>query len=223
MGKLLPSLLITKLLIILLLSACGGKATITTTTIEDGWIRLNIKDIGSIDYPAYFLELQPVEYKTVGDEFNQMVELNSSEFTLQQIGLNELKPSALSVYRRILFTTVYLNTGEEVFKANENCMCSKSELAELQQGIIEQLRQVLEISGNRLIESVSLEIEDSNGMFPLVHTYKKQLDNNPVVIVKNYQFRNYDMIHYLCFSYSVEDEEECKGIYDMILDSLRLY
>ena len=69
----------------------------------------------------------------------------------------------------------------------------------------------------------TLEIKEVNGMYPLVHTYKRQLNDNPVVLVQNYMFQNYDMIHYLVFSYRVEDEEECKDIYEKILASFRLY
>jgi len=197
---------------ILLLSACAAPteapptppaAEQRTQEIEDGWIRIAIKDVGSIDYPPDFLELQSGAYKEGTEQFHTILRMENSDFTLQQVGLNELKPSAFEEYRRVIFMTEYLNPGEEVLRANEKM--SQEELAELE---------------NQL--SVSLEIKEVNGMFPLVHTYTRQLGDNPVVLVENYMFQNYDKIHYLLFSCRVKDEEECRDIYDKILDSFRL-
>lgn len=195
--------------------------------IEAGWIRIAIKDVGSIDYPPDFLELQSQEYRDVAKEYYQILELGKSDFTLQQVGLNELLPSAFKEYRRVIFMTEYLNPGEEVFRANERYTMSQEELAELENQLIDGLIQGFEIlktmgSETKLVESVSLEIKEVNGMFPLVHTYKRQLNDNPVVLVETYMFQNYDKIHYLSFSYRVMDEAECRHIYDKILDSFRL-
>ena len=195
--------------------------------IEDGWIRIRIEDVGSIDYPADFLELQSEEYRDIVKETSQILSLGKSDFTLQQVGLNELKPSAFEEYRRVILRTSYLNPGEEVFRANEKYTMSNEELTEMQNELIDQLLQefaLVKTAGSemKLVESVSLEIKEVNGMFPIVHTYKRQLNDNPVVLVKHYIFLNYNKIHHLLFSYRVVDEEECRDIYDKILDSFRL-
>jgi len=194
--------------------------------IEDGWIRIKIEGVGSIDYPSNFLELQSQEYRDIGAEHYQIV-LGKSDFILQQVGLNDLLPSAFDEYRRVMFWTSYLNPGEEVFRANEKYTMSQEELAELENQLVDRLLQEFEIlktmeSGNKLVESVSLEIKEVNVMFPIVHTYKRQLNDNPVVLVEAYMFQNYDKIHYLTFSCRVVDEAECRDIYDEILDSFRL-
>jgi len=195
--------------------------------IEDGWIRILIKDVGSIDYPFDFLELQSQEYRDIAAEHYQIV-LGKSDFTLQQFGLNDLLPSALDKYRRVIFRTVYMNPGEEVFRANEKYTLSREELAEFKDELVDQLRQEyaklqsMGLGNNKIMGSGSLEILEVNGMFPMVHTYKRQLNDNPVVLVKHYIFLNYNKIHHLSFSYRVVDEEECRDIYDKILDSFRL-
>lgn len=196
--------------------------------IEDGWIRIEIKDVGSIDYPPDFLELQSEEYRDILPEYPQILRLGKSDFTLQQVGLNELKPLALDEYRRVVFRTVYLNPGEEVFRANEKYTMSQAELAEFENQLKEQTLRDFEMLSaamgqeHKLVESVSLEIKEVNGMFPFVYTYKRQLNDNPVVLVETYMFQNYDKIHHLSFSCRVMDEEECRDIYDKILDSFRL-
>lgn len=196
--------------------------------IEDGWVRLRIEDVGSIDYPSDFLELQSGDYRDMAKETYQVFRLGKSDFTLQQVGLNELKPSALDEYRRVIFRTAYLNPGEEVFRANEEYTLSKRELEELKDGFIDQILKDFEklksigLGNNKIIDSGSIEIMEVNGMFPVVYTYKRQLNDNPVVLVQTYMFQNYDRIHHLAFSYRVVDEEERRDIYDKILGSFRL-
>ena len=195
---------------------------------EEGWIRLRIENIGSIDYPSDFLELQSGDYRELVEQFHTVYEIPSSDFTLQQVGLNELKPSALEEYRRVIFETSYLNPGEEVFRANEKYTMSKQELTEIRNEWASQLSQEYArlksegLGDNRIVDPGSFEIVEINGMFPLVHTYKRQLDGNPVVLVKTYVFSNYDKVHSLCFSHRVQDEEECRDIYEKILYSFRL-
>lgn len=225
--------LILALLVIgvLLPSGCAPASLeppIPTQEIEDGWIRIMIKDVGSIDYPSDFLELQSEEYRDAAKEGYQILGLDKSDFTLQQVGLNQLLPSALEEYRRVMLRTFYQSSGEEVFRANEKYTMSQEELAELENEIVDELIQGFQTQktitgiGIKLVESISLEIKEVNGMFPLVHTYKRQMNDKPVVLVETYMFQNYDRMHYLTFSYRVKDEDECRDIYDGILDSFRL-
>lgn len=206
----------------------------TEQKIEDGWVRIRIEDIGSIDYPADFLELQSKDYRDIAKETSPnlaalVFRLGKSDFTLQQVGLNDLLPSALNEYRRVMFRTDYLNPGEKVFRANEKYTMSRQELAEFQNVLINQLQQasaklktITIGQDDRIIDSGPLQIVEVNGMFPLVHIYKRQLNDNPIVLVKSYRFWNYDKIHNLIFSYRVVDEEECRDIYEKVLYSFRL-
>jgi len=196
--------------------------------LEQGWIRLTIADVGSIDYPSDFLELQSGDYREFAEDVAPTFEIPSSDFILQPVGLNELDLPAFEEYRRVVCDTYYLNRGEEVFRANERYTMSQQELAEMRDELISQASQEFdELSsmgaGNiRIIDPGTVEMMELNGMFPLVHTYKRQLDDNPVVQVKLYMFMNYDKIHYLAFSYRVQDAEECVDIFEKMLDSFRL-
>ena len=218
--------------VIILVAVLAGPSsppvTETPSPPEEGWIRLRIENVGSIDYPSDFLELQSGDYREFVEEFYLVYEIPSSDFTLQQVGLNELEPSAFDEYRRVIFKTSYLNPGEEVFRANEKYTMSQQELAEIQNEWASQLSQEYAeqrsegLGDNRIIDPGSVEIVEINGMFPLVWAYKRQLNDNPVVLVKQYVFLNYDKIHSLTFSHRVVDEEECRDIYEKILYSFRL-
>ena len=195
---------------------------------EHGWIRLRIADVGSIDYPSDFLELQSGDYREFVEGLSLVYELPSSDFTLQQVGLHELKLSAFEEYRRVMFKTFYLNPGERVLRANEKYTISEQDLAEMRNAWVGELTQGYAelrsrgLGDNRIVDPGSVEIVEINGMFPLVWTYTRQLNDNPVVLVKHYVFSNYDKEHYLTFSYRVQDEEECVDIFEKILYSFRL-
>jgi len=219
---------IVAIILVAVLARPASPPVIETPPLEEGWIRLRIENVGSIDYPSDFLELQSGDYREFTEEFGVVYDIPSSDFTLQQVGLNELKPSAFEEYRRVLFQTSYLNPGEEVFRANEKYAMSQQELAQIHNELIDQLNQEyaklksMELGDNKIIGPGSVEIVEINGMFPLVHTYKRQLNDNPVVSVKLYIFWNYSKIHHLLFSHRVVNEEECRDIYAKVLYSFRL-
>jgi hypothetical protein len=196
---------------------------------DEGWIRLEIKDIGSIDYPPDFLELPSGDYRELQEKYYVWYEIPSPVFVvLHQAGLNELRLSALREYRRVLFHTDYLGPWETVSRPNEEYTLSQQELADLHGERVSQLRQVYArlkrdgLGDNRIIDTGSVEIVEVNGMFALLWTYKSQLSNEPVVLVKQYMYQNSDKIHYLTFSCRVQDNDECADVFEKILYSFRL-
>ncbi|MDD5339292.1 MAG: hypothetical protein PHG35_07800 [Dehalococcoidales bacterium] len=193
------------------------------------WTRIDIKSIGHIDYPADFLEIQSDEYRNIAKEYNSGLDFSKSDFVLQQTGLNELSPSALFKYRRVMFWTYYLDKGEEVLRPYVNYKLSKSELLELENRFNESALKDFEniksmgLGDFKLVGNDSIEVLNVNGMFPVVYSYGRQLNDEPVVKVKMYMFPNYDKIHYLSFSNRLIDENECQPVFDDILDSFFLY
>jgi predicted nucleic acid-binding Zn ribbon protein len=219
---------IVAILLIAVLARPPSSPVMEAPPLEEGWIRLRIADVGSIDYPPDFLELQSSDYREFVEDLVSVYEIPSSDFILQKVGLNELELSAFEEYRRVILETSYLNPGEEVFRANKKYTMTQQELAEIRDELVSDLSQEFDrqrIGGagnNRIIDPSTLEITEVNGMFPLVWTYKRQLDDNPIVLAKVYIFMNYDRVHHLLFSCRVVDEEECRDIYENMLDSFRL-
>jgi len=149
-------------------SESSKESTITTgpTPLEDGWVRLIIEDVGTIDYPFDFLELQSADYQTLVEEVlgSLRITIPASDFKLQQVGLNDMLPSAFDEYRRVIFMTSYLESGEEVFSAHEEYSLNTVELDVLHNDLLEQLeRGYAALSSTeynlKLIRSISLEVE----------------------------------------------------------------
>jgi len=215
-----------------LLGACATPSPLVYSPelpeIEEGWIRLIIPNVGSIDYPDNFLELSSGDYASKMEGYYNTYDLTTPSFTLQQIGLNQFELSSFETYRRVIFNTKYLSQGDVFIVANEKYTLSKQELAEMQDEMIDQLRHEYEklknegVGDNKIVDHGFLKIVEVNGMFPLKSTYKRQLNDNPVVVVNSYMFFNNDKIHYLTFSCRVQEEEDCRDIYEKILFSFRL-
>lgn len=222
-------LLIQVVLIVFVVALNFSTPEITTTemttltpvpVLETGWIRLIIEEIGSIDYPPVFLELQSGSYKKGVELFRGIYEIPSPSFVLQQTGLNEMQSSAFQEYRRVLFQTEYLSPQDRVYKVNEKYHLSARELAEIKSFWISQIG--IEFGIGNIVEVGHIEIVELNGMHPILFTYKRQLGDNPVVQVKHYYFFNYDKIHTLTISYRVQDETKHSPVFEKILNSFRL-
>jgi len=202
--------------------------SIKTPFPEEGWVRLEIKNIGSIDYPSDLFELQSGDYRKLVREHFVKYEIPLSDFTLQQVGLNEEKPSAFEKYVRVVFKTSYLKPNEKVFRATEKYSMNQKDLNEIQSYAIKNATQgylrlkSLGLGDNRIVDPGSIEIVEINGMFPILWTYKRQLNDNPVVLERNYSFFNYDKTHSLSFACRVKDQEQYEEIFRKILLSFRL-
>ncbi len=206
-------------------SAVNYNIESTDFNVKDGWVRLNIGNVASIDYPTDILELQSGSYKEFSDEWQkQTFDIDTANFTLQQMGLNDMLEDSFSKFVRVLFSTVEMD-GYELFGPNDefnfyDLGMSKSEFEEESLKIV---NQELDATGNRLVEYIDTDIEEINDMYAIVITYTRQLDNNPIVLVKKYNFMNYDKMHTLIFSYRVEDEHIYKDKFEEILDSFIIF
>lgn len=196
--------------------------------LEEGWARLEIKNIGSMDYPPDLLELQSGDYRKLAGEYFIKYEIPTSDFTLQQVGLNEQKSSAFEKYVRVMFKTFYLEPNEKTFRNTEKYNINKQALNRILSQAIKSTMQEYErekklgLGNNRIVDPGSIEIVEVNGMFPILWTYRRQLNDNPVVVVRNYFFFNYDKTHSLSFACRVKDQEQYEEIFRKILLSFRL-
>ena len=192
--------------------------------IAEGWTRINIGNIGSIDYPDDLLELQSGIYKEVLDEIRKIFKIEETNFILQQKGLNDLLESSFDGYARIMFQTIKGDTGG-LTNINKRPPFSESELNELGNELrnqtISEFEKLEVVTGqkNKIIEWNSAIIKEIDNMYPIILTYKRQLNDNPIVSVKQYQFWDDNQVYRIVFSYRVEDESKYKDIYEDIIKS----
>lgn len=193
---------------------------------QKDWTTIKISNIGSISYPDDVLEIQSGIYKKFADEAKKIWEINTTNnIVLQQKGVNEFSESSLDDYTRLIFDAVESN-DEILPNIYQNPEFSHDELLEYQKILEEEaittMKQLDKTTGgnHKFIESISTTIEEINNMYPIVYTFKRQLNDNPIVLVKMYMFIKHNKIYVITISYRLEDEDKYSKLYDGILNTL---
>jgi len=106
----------------------------TTEELLADWHKINIPQVGTIDIPPT-IEVKSEGYKTLSG-----VKTDENYFTIQQRGLNELRPEAHKLYVRIMVDTEIGKPGEyETLYSNWSL--TKQELEEISEALKVQIEQ----------------------------------------------------------------------------------
>jgi hypothetical protein len=183
-----------------------------------GWQRINIGNIATIDYPTELLELQGGDYKEIIDIIKDELNFGNFNFSLQQKGLNDLTESSFDDYARVLFKTLEVEYGG-LFNITERPPISESELVDFSLDFEKELINgfKLQFEDMKLIDFEGVEIRKINNTYPIVMSYTRQLDDNPIVAVEQYQFWDNNKIYQIIFSYQVRNEYRYKEAYDEMI------
>jgi hypothetical protein len=208
----------------LLLSQFTYSQSLPLPTLENGWERITIENIGSFDMPPT-MELQGGAYQTIKRNLvGNILKMRQSTFQIivQQKGLNNFSGEGFSRYARIMFKTETGSSDPELvldFDTRSIPQSDISGLSDLYKGAAQ-----LEFSntGLKLLEWYPLQVEKINGMTCIHTSYKRQLDNNEPVIVHHYQFFNYDYDHTFMLSYRLNEKDYWENDFGKVLNSLRI-
>lgn len=139
---------------------------------------------------------------------------NTSNIVIQQKGLEN--------YCRIIVETITGNEGDYE-KLTNNYTATKNELDSVSQtcknNTIEELNR---IPNMRILEWYPARLETINGMTALVISYRRQLGDNPPVLVWEYRFQNYDRLIMLHVSYREIETDIWKPIISKSMSKFRI-
>lgn len=190
------------------------------------WKRIEISDIGTIDLSPK-LEIQSGKYKEmklqIKDKAQEIwgLKFDEPKLVIQPKGINQFDETSLSKYCRVIIETIPGNPNE-FQRLNEKIDITSSELSELNIEFKNQVQQGFYNTPLKLIEWYPLRINEINGM-PCIHaSYKRQLKDQPFVIVDLYRFLNYDRIISLTISYRISEKEYWSSILNNTLKSFRI-
>ena len=125
-------------------------------------------------------------------------------------------------YKSNTYYKYFLDNPNEFQRLNEKINITSSEIAELNNEFKNQVQQGFFNTPLKLIEWYPLRINEINGM-PCIHaSYKRQLKDQPFVIVDLYRFLNYDRIISLTISYRISEKEYWSSILNNTLKSFRI-
>lgn len=185
--------------------------------LKPGWQRRVIGNIGSIDFPQNLMEEQNRAWRQSGDAQSKAMGLpvvSQDTVIIQQQGSVR--------YARIIITEVKGVRGEfpKLFDRN---YFSKAELKDFDSQMSQKLRDDFsKMPGMKLLEYYPARLQDLNGMQPLVASYRRQLANNPPVLVWEYRFMNNSSMVQIIMSYRQTEDDIWGPVFQKCLESLRI-
>ena len=189
--------------------------SITQTT---GWEKIYLKNIGHIDMPPT-MQVQSGKYKVLVDEFLNIYGYDVAQLVIQQKGLNEFGKDAFEKYARIIIETEVGKQGDfEKLNFDINSI-SSSDLSEMDKTFKPGIIQSIAVTGSKLVDWFPTTIEKLNG-YSLMHvSYKRQLNDRPIVMVNMYLFMNNDRKFTVTMSYRISEENYWKTDLEKALNS----
>jgi curved DNA-binding protein CbpA len=188
---------------------------------KEGWTRIYINDLGSIDIPPT-MEVQGGPYKEIWDPIKKQIGFNTDKLTIQQKGLSLLEKDGFQKYARVIIGTEVGRLGD-FNRLDFNIEgISTSEIKELNSILKASVIDSFKGTGLKLTEWLPINFEKINGMSCIRIGYIRQLNNNPTVMVNIFQFHNNDRMHKLTLSYRISETAYWKKDYEIILDSFRI-
>ena len=164
------------------------------------WTRVTVNDLASFKIPPT-MEVQSKEYRNIV----RAPELVYGRLICQQAGLNQstLNYQPAKYYARAIFTTTFIGEdsgmvlGQPLQFTKQDLDDFTSEFIRTQRNLLPPNYRILEVSNAKIIRVPIGEC--------IYVTYKRQLDNNPIVIGHHYFFYHKDKAYNLNVGYRVQE------------------
>ena len=198
------------------LALTGVNIPYPLSPVSSDMIRYNIPQIGSVDLPST-MELQGEANMQSLEAYEKAVGLPVSDksfFSARQKDGDK--------YCRVIVESIPGKTGEYA-KLTQNFTATDAELATLSQQTMGAMRsQIEQVPGNRMLEWAPPYVDNINGMTAIVFNYRRQLADNPPVLVWEYRFQNFDRLVILTMSYRETEKAYWQPLLDRSLDTFRI-
>ena len=190
-----------KTLIYSLLFTCLFQTVATAQTIEKGWRRIYIKDVGYFDLPIT-LEVENAKVKEFSNNGKVVKGYETNSFAAKEKNSNSNK-SLNKTYAKISLETSISSEGD-YRKLNSNKRITQLELDDLNKLCRKAISNNSEVYGN-VTEWFPLKIETVNGISCMHYSFKRHFGSKPTEIVHRYSFHNNDRMHDLELSYGISE------------------
>jgi len=195
------------LALILLAGVLATQAQATT------WETVSIPEICTFQIPPT-VEIQKETYKRISEQARKMVldiTQSSDSVIAQPKGINDLDPVALKKYCRIIVETVRGTKGDYA-KLDEPLLVSEAELKEFDKEFKNQLEQQAAMWNAKGVKMTILswkpaKITHVNGVYALINTYTRSINDAPSVLVQVYWIQNNDVMHTITISYRESEKD----------------
>lgn len=180
--------------------------------IKNGWKRIHLDGHCTFDIPPT-MEIQSGLYKEFVNKLQNELKVKGPKFVAQQNGMNEMNQVSKH-YARVLV--------DEAERGGDFSTVTSEEVNEYTTALKQELEIGLAKTGGKLIELLSAKIEVLNGMYCFHYCYKRQINDNPIVIVNTYRFQTNDKAYTLTLSYRINESDIWESDFNLILKSFRI-
>ncbi len=184
------------------------------------WERVYVKDVGYFEMPPT-MEVQSGLYKVFIDDLKETMGYNTNHVVVQQKGLNELERDGFQKYGRVILETQIGKAGDFEkldFDINQYLATEATTNISFKQNVIQSFVG----TGLKLVEWFPAHYEKVNDYSTIHVKYRRQLKDQPVVLVNMYLFGNYNRQHTLTLSYRENEASFWELDFQRVLKSFRV-
>lgn len=167
--------------------------------------KINIPDVGNIEIPEIMEVYNLLENKEVRENVYQKMNVDPESMEGVQNNLM-VKQKGMKLYARIIVETIPGKPGEYELINSMYTMTSE-ELQITEEQLKSSFEDQFRNTPLKILQWYPLKLVDMNGMRALNFSFRRQLNNNPQVLVNYYLFQNYDRLIRLTTSYRLYEKE----------------
>ena len=194
----------------------------TVIKIDTTYTKFHIKEIGDINIPYNYFELQNKVYrdkvkKNISKNLNYKIITDNVIF--QQKGLNFNNNTKTFIRVEI---EKHIESKGSYYKLSQKLNMTKNEFLYLDSIYKNLTIESCINEGYKFLTWYNLELLSFNGIDAIKTSYLRQLKDNPPVMIQTLTFFNDDRIYLFRFSYRKEEEIKWKPIFDKIICSINI-
>lgn len=181
---------------------------------------INIPDVGSIVIPEIMEVKDLPENKAVRDKVYKKMNIDPKSMEGFQLNLM-VKQKGMKLYSRIIVETIPGQPGD-YDQINSKYTMTSEEMKITEEQLKSSIESQFKNTPLKILQWYPFKLVDINGMRALHFSFRRQLNNNPQVLVKYYIFQNYNRAIRLTASYRLDEKEIWQDLIQKSIDSFRI-
>ena len=182
--------------------------------------KINIPDVGSIVVPEIMEVKDLLENKAVRDKVYKKMNIDPKSMGGVQRNL-VVKQKGMKLYSRIIVETIPGQPGD-YDRINSKYTMTSEEMKITEEQLKASFESQFKNTSLKILQWYPFKLVDINGIRALHFSFRRQLNNNPQVLVKYYLFQNYDRLIRLTASYRLDEKEIWQDFIQKSINSFRI-
>lgn len=181
---------------------------------------IEIPDVGNIVIPE-IMEVKDL-LKNIAVRNYVYKKMNVDPKSMEGVQQNLMvKQKGMKLYARIIVETIPGKPGDYE-RIKTKYVLTSEDLKATEQQIKSSFESQFEKTPLKILQWYPMRLVDINGMRALHFSFRRQLNNNPEVLVNYFLFQNYDKLIRLTASYRLDEKEIWQDLIQRSINSFRI-